>query len=131
MKIVKLRNLLKAISLYIVLLSITIVFSDQMSFGLLKKTNKKGSEENSEKPNKLFQYNEAPNKSVYFEGWIKYLHYTENEKDKPKAFFKNTYFQLQEKNPKYKIFNKNDKVKINILFKYIFKQILYLIMFCN
>ncbi len=111
MKIVKFRNLLKAISLYIVLLSITFVFTNQMSFGLLKKTNKKAGEESAaEKPKKLYQYNEAPNKSVYFEGWIKYLHYTENEKGKPKAFFKNTYFNVQEKNPKYKNFNKNDKV---------------------
>jgi len=110
MKIVKFQNLLKAISLYIVLLSITFVFTNQMSFGLLKKTYKKGSEESDDKPKKLYKYNEAPNKSVYFEGWIKYLHYTENEKDKPKAFFKNTNFNFQEKNPKYKNFNKNDKV---------------------
>lgn len=120
MKIVNLRNLLKAISLYIILLSITFVFTNQMSFGLLKKTNKKGSEENTDKPKKLYQYNEAPNKSVYFEGWIKYLHYTENEKDKPKAFFKNTYFNVQEKNPKYKNFKKNDKVFKKYKFFYIF-----------
>ncbi len=81
-----------------------------MSFGLLKKTNIKVGEESYDKPNKLYQFNEAPKKSVYFEGWIKYLHYTEVEQGKPKAFFKNTYFSNQEKNPKYKKFNKNDKV---------------------
>lgn len=113
MKIVKFRNLLKALSLFIVLISITFVFSNSMSFGLLKKTNKNRREENSDKPNKLYHYNEAPNKSVYYEGWIKYLHYTEKEKDKAKAFFKNSNYHSQEKNPKYKNLNKNDKVFID------------------
>ena len=115
MKIVKLKHLLSTIFLFVFYLSITLVLTNSMSFGLLKKTNKKSIEDNKAKSNKFVQYNEAPNKSVYFEGWIKYLHYTESEKDKPKAFFKNTYFAEQEKNPNFKGFNKNDKVK-NFLF---------------
>ena len=109
MKIVKFRNLLKTIRIYIILLLIAFVFTNHMSFGLLKKTNKRV-EENEDKQNKLYQYNKVPNNSVYFEGWIKYLHYTENEKDKPKAFFKNTNFKIQEQNPKNKNLDKNDKV---------------------
>ena len=40
---------------------------------------------------------ELPNLPVYFKGWIKYLHYSESSKNKPKAFYKNIAFEEQSK----------------------------------
>ena len=40
---------------------------------------------------------DLPNIPVYFEGWIKYLHYTERDSKKPKAFYKNPEFEVQNK----------------------------------
>lgn len=113
MKIVNLRNTLRTISLLIFFLCITFVLTNSMSFGLLKKENKINKEENAVIFKSYSRINEL-GKSVFFEGWIKYLHYNESEKNKSKAFFRNSLFKLQQSNPKMKNFEKNDKVRLKI-----------------
>lgn len=113
MKIVNLRAL--QITIVVLLLStISLVLANSMSFGLLKKT-KKTEENNSnqmniEKPKNYGDNNEAKEKNVYYEGWVKYLHYSESDKGIRKAFFKNTYFSQQERNPNMKKYKGKDKV---------------------
>ena len=38
---------------------------------------------------------ELPDLPIYYKGWIKYLHYTQKDKSKPKAFYKNVAFEAQ------------------------------------
>jgi hypothetical protein len=40
---------------------------------------------------------ELPDIPVYYQGWVKYLHYFEKENNKPKAFYKNNEFAYQSK----------------------------------
>ncbi len=40
---------------------------------------------------------ELPDLPIYNQGWIKYLHYTQKDKKKAKAFYKNTAFTAQSK----------------------------------
>jgi len=114
MKIVNLKNMQKTLCFFVFYLSISFVFTNSMSFGLLKKTHRNKNEENKEKSKNYIQYKEALNKAVYFEGWIKYLHYSDRDKDKSKAFFKNTNFAKQERNQHSRNNHKNDKVNLNL-----------------
>jgi len=109
MKIVKIKGLLIAVFMFVFYNTIEFTSSNSMSFGLLKKNNKKF-EDNKNDSKQIFTHNQISDKSVYFEGWIKYLHYSENEKDKPKAFFKNSFFAEQERNPNLTNMIKLDKV---------------------
>jgi hypothetical protein len=79
-----------------------------MSFGILKKEGKVNEEEKNENINRNSKINEQGKKSGFFEGWIKYLHY--NEADKLRAFFMNSFFIQQMKNPQIKNLDKKDKV---------------------
>lgn len=114
MKIVN-SKIIQILLVLFIFSSISLILTSSMSFGLLKKTNKKNDAHipkstNIEKSKKYIEYNDSQKKNVYFEGWIKYLHYTESEKTKPKAFFKNINFAHQEKNPNMKKFKGKDKV---------------------
>lgn len=53
----------------------------------------------SRRINNEISYNSMENKEtqVYYRGWVKYLHFTEKEISKPKAFFKNVEFDIQKK----------------------------------
>jgi hypothetical protein len=53
---------------------------------------------------------ELPNLPVYFKGWIKYLHYSESSKNKPKAFYKNIAFEEQSKKVASNELRKTDEV---------------------
>jgi hypothetical protein len=53
---------------------------------------------------------ELPNLPVYFKGWIKYLHYSESSKNKPKAFYKNIAFEEQSKKVASTELRKTDEV---------------------
>lgn len=113
MKIINLRNVLTITSLFIFFLCITFVLSNSMSFGLLKKESKIKKEEIADTKISYSNNNESANKSVFFEGWIKYLHYNEAEKNKSKAFYKNLFFKQQNANPQIK----NNDIKDKVLFE--------------
>jgi hypothetical protein len=102
MKIVK--NFWKKVFLLSILL--VNIFCTGTGTGLYKK----GGQSNNKSPsevNKLLQdyeVKDATNKNLdlpdvplYWEGWIKYLHYTENDKKEAKAFWKNPEFENQMK----------------------------------
>jgi hypothetical protein len=57
---------------------------------------------------------DLPNLSVYFKGWIKYLHYTESGSRKAKAFYKNPEFEEQSKRLSSDEIIIKDDVKISI-----------------
>lgn len=67
------------------------------SFGLLKKYNKKIREESNitGEPDAKRQ-KDIEDKPIYNQGWAKYLHFTDADSNKPKAFFKNTKFQIEQ-----------------------------------
>ena len=101
--------------LYVFFISLTIVLSNLMSNGLLRRSHRNIPEIDKEinlKFKKHAIHNEVGNQQVKFEEWIKYLHYTDNELKKPKSFFKNSNFLIQEKS---NVHNKKEKV-YNIFF---------------
>lgn len=51
---------------------------------------------------------DIPDYSIYYDGWVKYLHFTDNT-TKPKAFFKNTRFAPESRAK----FNGPDKDSVN------------------
>jgi len=63
--------------------------------GLKKNLLHKKSQQSPADPAKLDK--DLPDIPIYFQGWLKYLHYTEKENSKPKAFYKNTEFVEQSK----------------------------------
>ena len=101
--------------LFAILVSLLIVSSCSIGTGglnknkiLLRKNNlgQKFNEkkiDDTSKPNEQSEESptvpsaDLPDLPVYFKGWIKYLHYTENGKRKAKAFYKNPEFEEQSK----------------------------------
>lgn len=56
---------------------------------------------------------DIPDYNIYYDGWVKYLRYTDSKVQKPKAFFKNTKYASESrgKSPS----NENDNVIFYIL----------------
>lgn len=76
-------------------------FVHNASFGLFKKGGKKlrdiqntlnDSAESISNNNKR----SLPDQPIYYQGWIKYLHFSDINKSKPKAFYKNTRFPIEQ-----------------------------------
>jgi hypothetical protein len=74
------------------------------SFGMVKKNMKKthqddsiGSKDNTKRAEHLNP--DLPNQPIHFQDWVKYLHYGDDDAKKPKAFFKNTQYDLQKRGP--------------------------------
>ncbi len=61
---------------------------------------------------------DLPDIPIYFKGWIKYLHYTERDVKKAKAFYKNLAFDVQSKKGMSAAdLAATDEVKYNINFR--------------
>lgn len=74
------------------------------SFGMLKKNMKKTHKESITTGNSKEEVAgsgkvDLPNKPIQFQDWVKYLHYGDADAKKPKAFFKNTQFDSQNRKP--------------------------------
>jgi hypothetical protein len=109
----KIVNCLKS-NIIITLILCLIIFTQTLNIGIggLKKklTHHKIREVESNTTQTAQQENknkELPDIPVYYKGWIKYLHYTIKEKQKPKAFYKNTEF-VKQKLTKEEIAKKDD-----------------------
>ncbi len=86
------------------------------SFGLLKKNNKKyqqsptPSQENPTTQGNTNKPVDIPDQPIYFNGWVKYLHYGDSENKKPKNFFKNGKYETEMRTPVDKKESKVDEV---------------------
>lgn len=110
MKIIKISCVILTLFFY----SIMFVTCEQLSTELYKKHLKNflkkyknlhaNKNENTPKvntPNKNDNNKDIPDRAVYFEGWIKYLHFQQKENNtKPKAFFKNDYHGIEKNTDK-------------------------------
>lgn len=96
MKIVSL--LLAKLFAYIIL---PYALCSEIGIGSLKKlrTHHKSLNEHTQAPaqSNTPAKKELPDVPIYYQGWIKYLHYTDKDNQKPKAFYKNTEFANQSK----------------------------------
>lgn len=72
---------------------------NSLSFGIQKKNMKKSHKESVRSTESDPQKADIPNQPIQFQYWVKYLHYRESDAKKPKAFFKNTQFDLQNRKP--------------------------------
>lgn len=82
--------LLMGITMYLVIIRIVTL---EIGIGGMKKG--RISTKMRKEPDVRKGKDELPDLPLYFEGWVKYLHYTEKENRKPKNFYKNTDFDLQ------------------------------------
>lgn len=57
-----------------------------------------------------------PDQPIYAQGWIKYLHYDDAGKFKPKRFWKNTLFEQEQRINEDNSNPSSDEVKKNLLF---------------
>jgi hypothetical protein len=88
----KIVNLLIANILFVIAFEYTM--SSSIGIGALKKGKyTKKLRKGIEGDNKGIK--DVPDMPIYYQGWIKYLHYTEKEASKQKAFFKNIAFEQQ------------------------------------
>lgn len=90
--------------IFCVLILILTSHINSASFGMLKKNMKKSHKEpvgagdnkaSTIEPGK----DDSSNQPIHFQDWVKYLHYGDADAKKPKAFFKNTQFDLQNRRP--------------------------------
>jgi hypothetical protein len=95
MKIISFRA-----SICLLLITLALVSCSGTGFGMFKKAEKVNPGANNlledyMLPNATRKDTDIPDMPLYWEGWIKYLHYSPGDKKEAKAFWKNPEFENQ------------------------------------
>jgi hypothetical protein len=109
MKVEKIKLILLIISLFSYALTL------ELEEGNLKKKNVY-----NKHTNKVIEDNKdrLEENHIYFCGWVKYLRYTDMEKSRPKAFFKNVEFDIKNKINIFSGKKKDNEVFILIIYNF-------------
>jgi len=86
----------------IIVIFTIISFLNSMSFNLVKKNLKKIQNSKIDLSKDITATDKSENSilnndSIQFKCWVKYLHYDGHDLKKPKAFYKNTHYEIQQK----------------------------------